>query len=152
VSGAEAAEARAEELLAGHLSPRQRAEWAATGRVTVVKRGLVWGVLVRDLAKMVPVLALMAFPGWRAAGLVIATTIVVIFMPLWLPRVALACARRREWVVSARTSPVVRARGRTVRFCVSFREYLPAADRVLAWKHLVEHSEAHFLRTANVRS
>ncbi len=82
----------------------------------------------------------------------VAATVVVIFMPLWLPRIALASASRRVWIVSARTSPVVRVRGRTIRFCVSFREYLPAADRVLAWKHLVEHSEAHFLRTANVRS
>jgi hypothetical protein len=152
VGGAEAAEVRAEELLAAHLSPRQRAEWLATGRITIVKRGLVWGILLRDLAKVIPVLALLAVPGWRTAGLVIIATVVVIFMPLWLPRVALASARRREWIVSPRTSPVVRARGRTVRFCVSFREYLPAADRVLAWKHLVEHSEGHFLRTANVRS
>ncbi len=152
MGAAEAAEARAEELLGAHLSPRQRAEWVASGRITIVKRGLVWGVLVRDLAKVVPILALLAIPGWRTAGLVIVATVVVIFMPLWLPRVALASARRREWVVSPRTSPVVRARGRTVRFCVSFREYLPAADRVLAWKHLVEHSEAHLLRTANVRS
>jgi hypothetical protein len=152
VGAAEAAEVRAEELLEAHLSPRERAEYASTGRLTVVRRGLVWGVLLRDLAKVIPILALMAVPGWRTAGLVVAATVVVIFMPLWLPRIALASASRREWVISARTSPVVRVRGRTIRFCVSFREYLPAADRVLAWKHLVEHSESHFLRTANVRS
>jgi hypothetical protein len=152
VTAAEAAEARAAELLEANLSPRQQAEWTATGRITVVKRGVVWGVLLRDAAKVLPLLALALVPGWRTAGLVVALTVVVIFMPLWLPRVALASARRREWIVTARTSPVVRARGRTIRFCVSFREYLPAADRVLAWKHLVDHSEAHFLRTANVRS
>ncbi len=152
MGAAEAAEVRAEELLGAHLSPRQRVEYATSGRITLVKRGLVWGVLLRDLAKLVPILALVALPGWRTAGLVVAATVVVIFMPLWLPRVALASASRREWVLSPRTSPVVRVRGRTVRFCVSFREYLPAADRVLAWKHLVEHSESHFLRTANVRS
>jgi len=152
VGAAEAAEVRAEELLEGHLTPRERAEYLSTGRVTLVKHGLVWGVLLRDLAKVIPILALMAVPGWRTAGLVVAATVVVIFMPLWLPRIALASASRREWVISARTSPVVRVRGRTIRFCVSFREYLPAADRVLAWKHLVEHSESHFLRTANVRS
>ena len=152
MGAAEAAEARAEELLATHLSPRQHAEWLAAGRITIVKRGPVWGVLLRELAKVIPILALLAVPGWRTAGLVLATTVAVIFMPLWLPRVVLASARRREWTVSPRTSPVVRARGRTVRFCVSFREYLPAADRVLAWKHLIEHSEAHLLRTANVRS
>jgi len=152
VGAAEAAEVRAEELLEAHLTPRERAEYISTGRVTLVKHGLVWGVLLRDLAKVIPILALMAVPGWRTAGLVVAATVVVIFMPLWLPRIALASASRREWVISARTSPVVRVRGRTIRFCVSFREYLPAADRVLAWKHLVEHSESHFLRTANVRS
>jgi hypothetical protein len=152
VGAAEAAEVRAEELLGTHLTPRQHIEYLATGRITIVKRGLVWGVLLRDLAKVLPILALVALPGWRTAGLVVAATVVVIFMPLWLPRVALATASRREWVLSPRTSPVVRVRGRTVRFCVSFREYLPAADRVLAWKHLVEHSEGHFLRTANVRA
>jgi hypothetical protein len=152
VGAAEAAEVRAEELLEAHLTLRERAEYTSTGRITLVKRGLVWGVLLRDLAKVIPILALMAVPGWRTAGLVVAATVVVIFMPLWLPRIALASASRREWVISARTSPVVRVRGRTIRFCVSFREYLPAADRVLAWKHLVEHSESHFLRTANVRS
>lgn len=152
MGAAEAAEVRAEELLGAHLTPRQRAEYVATGRITIVKQGLVWGVLLRDLAKVLPILALVAVPGWRTAGLVVAATVVVIFMPLWLPRVALASAGRREWILTPRTSPVVRIRGRTIRFCVSFREYLPAADRVLAWKHLVEHSESHFLRTANVRS
>jgi hypothetical protein len=152
VGAAETAEVRAEELLGTHLTLRERTEYLATGRITIVKHGPVWGVLLRDLAKVLPILALVVLPGWRTAGLVVAATVVVIFMPLWLPRVALASASRREWVLSPRTSPVVRVRGRTVRFCVSFREYLPAADRVLAWKHLVEHSEAHFLRTANVRS
>lgn len=152
MTAVEAAETRAEELLGANLSPRQRAEYRSTGRVTIVKRGLVWSVLLRDLLKLLPLLALSALPGWRAAGLVIAATVVVVFMPLWLPRLTLATAARREWVISGRTSPVVRVWGKTVRFCVSFREYLPPPDRVLAWKHLLEHSEGHFLRTANVRS
>ncbi len=145
------AEARAEALLAAHLTPRQRAEYAATGRITVVKHGLVWGILLRDLAKVLPLVALLAIPGRRMATFLLLVTFVVTFMPLWLPRVAVASARRREWVVSARATPFVRARGRKIRFCVTFREYLPAADRVLAWKHLVELSEGHLLRKANVQ-
>jgi hypothetical protein len=147
----DAAEARAETLLLAHLTPAQRAEWAATGRITIVKRGFVWGVLLRDMAKALPLLALVAIPGWRVAGLVFLVSFVVGLVPLWLPRFAVASAWRREWILSARTSPVVLARGRKIRFCVGFREYLPAGDRVLAWKNLLELSESHFLRTANIR-
>jgi len=151
VLAAEAVEARAEDLLLAHLDPAQRAEWAATGQVTILKRGFVWGVLLREFAKALPLAVLVAIPGWRAPAFVVAATVLVTFMPLWLPRVALACTRRRLWTISAHGSPSVRARGRTVRFCVAFRDWLPGPDRVLAWKHLVEHSEAHLLRTANIR-
>ncbi len=147
----EAAEARAERLLLAHLTPDQRAEYAATGRITVEKRGFVWGVLLRDLAKVLPLAALVAIPGWRVAGLVFLVSFVVGLVPLWLPRFAVASTWRRLWVLSPRTSPVVLARGRKIRFCVGFREYLPAGDRVLAWKNLLELSESHFLRTANIR-
>lgn len=146
-----AADQRAEELLAAHLTPAERAEYAATGRVTVVKRGLVWPIVLREVSKLLPLVALLAIPGWRMAAFLLLATVLVTFMPLWLPRFAIASARRREWVLSGRTSPVVSARGRRVRFCVAFREYLPPADRLLAWKNLVELSEAHFLRKANVR-
>jgi len=148
---AEAAEARAESLLSSHLPPAQRAQWVATGQVTVEKRGIVWGVLLRELAKALPLAALIAIPGWRAPAFVVAATVVVTFMPLWLPRVALACTRRRLWIITAHGSPTLRARGKTVRFCVAFREWLPGPDRVLAWKNLVEHSEAHLLAVANIR-
>jgi hypothetical protein len=148
---AQSAEARAEALLREHLPPQARAEWLATGQLTVEKRGLVWGVLIRELAKALPLLALVAIPGWRAPAIVVAATVLVTFMPLWLPRVALACTRRRQWIISAHGSPVLRARGRTIRFCVAFREWLPGSDRVLAWKNVVEHSEAHLLATANIR-
>ena len=148
---AEAAEARAESLLSSHLPPAQRAQWVATGQVTVEKRGIVWGVHLRELAKALPLAALIAIPGWRAPAFVVAATVVVTFMPLWLPRVALACTRRRLWIITAHGSPTLRARGKTVRFCVAFREWLPGPDRVLAWKNLVEHSEAHLLAVANIR-
>ena len=147
----EATEARAEALLASHLSPAGRAEWRKTGRLTIEKRGVVWGILLRELAKATPLLAPVAIPGWRAPAFVVAATLLVTLMPVWLPRVAIACTRRRQWVITPHGSPVLRARGRTVRFCVAFREWLPGPDRVLAWKHLVEHSEAHLLAVANVR-
>lgn len=149
--GCELAEARAEQLLVAHLSPRQRAEYAAAGRVTIVKRGIVWGIVLRDLAKVAPLVALLAIPGWRIVAATLVATFLVALAPLWLPRFAVASARRREWVVSARTSPVVRARGRETRFCAAFREHLPPGDRLLAWKHVIELSEGHFLRTANIR-
>lgn len=151
MSAAEAAEARAEELLGAHLTPDQRAEWAARGRITIVKRGPVWSVLLRDLAKVLPLAALLAVPGWRVGALVLIGTVLVASMPFWLRRFVVASSLRREWILSARGSPAVRIRGKVTRFCAAFREYLPAGDRVLAFKHLVELSEGHFLRTANIR-
>jgi hypothetical protein len=148
---AEAAEARAEALLSRHLLPPQRAQWAASGQITVEKRGIVWRVLLRELAKALPLVVLLAIPGWRAPAIVVAATVIVTFMPLWLPRVAIACTRRRLWTITAHGSPMLRARGKTVRFCVAFREWLPGPDRVLAWKHLIDHSEAHLLAVANIR-
>jgi hypothetical protein len=151
VVAGEAAEARAEALLSSHLTPILRAEWMTSGQLTVEKHGVVWGVLVRELVKTLPLLALILIPGWHAPAFVVAATVVVTFMPLWLPRVALACTRRRLWTITAHGSPVLRARGRTIRFCVAFREWLPGPDRVLAWKHLVEHSEGYLLGVANIR-
>jgi hypothetical protein len=145
------AEARAEALLAAHLTPDQRAEYAVLGRITVVKHGVLWSVLLRDAAKVVPLAALLAALGLRAEALYLLVTVVLAFVPFWLPRFAVASARRREWVVTPRGTPVVVARGRTTRFCAAFREHLPPGDRMLAWKHLLELSEAHFLRVANVR-
>jgi hypothetical protein len=144
-------DARAQSLLVAHLTPRQRAEYEATGRITIVKHGIVWGVVLPQLARILPVVALAALPGWRVAACLLVATLVVTLAPFWRPRFAVAMSRQRRWVISARASPVVLARGRRIRFCVGFKEYLPDADRVLAWKNLVEVSEAHFLRTANVR-
>jgi len=143
-------ETRAEELLAAHLTASQRAEYAAMGRITVVKRGFVWSILLRQVALVLPLAALLVTGGWRMAILLLALFVVTL-APFWLPRFAMASARRREWIISARTNPTLVARGRKVRFCVGFTEALPDADRVLAWKNLVEVSEAYFLRKANVR-
>jgi hypothetical protein len=151
VYAAEIAEARAEELLDGHLTPDQRVEYAMFGRITIVKHGILWSVLLRDAAKVIPLAALLAALGLRTEALYVLVTVVLAFVPFWLPRFAVASARRREWIVTARSTPVVVARGRRTRFCAAFREHLPPGDRVLAWKHLIELSEAHFLRTANVR-
>jgi hypothetical protein len=151
VHAAELAEARAEEVLHAHLTPDQRAEYATFGRITIVKHGILWSVLLRDAAKVVPLAALLALVGLRAEALYVLVTVVLAFVPFWLPRFAVASTRRREWVVTARGTPVVIVRGRRTRFCAAFREHLPPGDRVLAWKHLIELSEAHFLRTANVR-
>lgn len=148
---AQVAEARAEELLVAHLTPAQRAEYAAVGRITIVKCGVVWSIVLRDVAKVLPLAALALVPGWRVAALILLATVLVTTMPFWLPRFAVASARRREWTITPRSAPVVTARGRRTRFCAAFREFLPPGDRVLAWKHVLELSEAHFLREANIR-
>jgi hypothetical protein len=151
VHASELAEARAEDLLHAHLTPEQRAEYAALGRITIVKHGILWSVLLRDAAKVVPVAALLAALGLRTEALYLLVTVILAFVPFWLPRFAVASAPRREWIVTPRGTPVVVTRGRTTRFCAAFREHLPPGDRMLAWKHLIELSEGHFLRTANVR-
>ncbi len=148
---ADVADARAEQLLDAHLSPDQRSEWSAVGRITVVKHGFVWSIVLRELSKVLPLLALLAVPGWRVVAFILFVAILVGSKPFWVPRFSLAMARRREWVVSPHASPVAIVRGREVRFCALFREQLPAADRVLAWKQLLEVSEAHFLKKANIR-
>jgi hypothetical protein len=144
------AHARAERLLAAHLTPRQRAEYAATGQISIVKHGVVWGILLRQAAVMVPVAPLLVVPMWRTLGLVLLAIVVVALAPFWVSRFSLAATRRRVWVISGRSAPVLRAGDRNVRFCVRFTEDLPAADRVLAWKNLLELSEPQFLKTANV--
>jgi hypothetical protein len=151
VSAAELAEARAAELLASHLTPDQRAEWAALGRITIVKQGVLWSVLLRDVAKVLPIAALLAVPAWRTEAFFALLTVIVAFLPFWLPRFAVASAPRREWIVTARATPLLLARGRRTRFCAAFQEHLPAGDRVLAWKHVIELSEPYFLRNANIR-
>jgi hypothetical protein len=143
------AHVRAERLLAAHLTPRQRAEYAGTGQLSIVKHGVVWGILLRQLAVLLPFVPLLAVAMWRTLGLVLLAIVVVALAPFWVSRFALAATRRRVWVISGRSAPLLRSRGRDVRFCVRFTEDLPAADRVLAWKNLIEHCEPQFLKTAN---
>ncbi|HET7827096.1 MAG TPA: hypothetical protein VFK90_17300 [Anaeromyxobacter sp.] len=144
------AHARAERLLHAHLTAAQREEYTATGQISIVKYGVVWAILLRQLAVVLPIVPLLAVPMWRTLGVVLLAIVVVALAPFWVSRFSLAITRRREWVISGRSAPVLRARGRAVRFCVRFTEDLPAADRVLAWKNLIELSEPTFLKTANV--
>ena len=148
VAGAEEARRRAEALLAAHLTPRQRAEWTATGRISVVRRGVLWGLVLPRAAVLVPIALLVASHAWRPVGLLLLVAVAVL-APFWFPRLALATARRRTWLVSGRAPPLLRVRGRLVRFCVRFTEELPEADRVVAWKNLVELGEARLLEVAN---
>jgi hypothetical protein len=143
------AQARARRLLAAHLTESQRAEYATTGRISIVKRGLVWGILLRQLLVVLPFVPLIAAPPSRTVGLVLLAGVAIALAPFWLSRARLASMRRREWVISGRAAPMLLVRGRSVRFCVRFTEELPPEDRVLAWKNLIERSEAQFLKTAN---
>ncbi len=149
MTAAQEADARAERLLAAHLTPSQRAELAATGHVSIVKRGLVWGILLRQLLVVLPFVPLIAVPASRTAGLLLLLAVLVAVAPFWASRFLLASTRRRVWLVSGRSAPVLRNRAGEIRFCVRFTEEMPPADRVLAWKNLLELSETRFLRTAN---
>jgi hypothetical protein len=149
VLAAAEAQARARRLLAAHLTARQRVEYAATGGLSIVKRGLVWGILLRQVLVVLPFAPLIALPASRTVGVVLLAAVAIALAPFWISRFRVASMRRRDWFVSGRSAPVLRVRGRSMRFCVRFTEDLPAEDRVLAWKNLIELSEAHFLKTAN---
>ena len=149
MGAAEEAELRAERLLAAHLTPAQRAQYDRTGRISIVKHGVVWRILLRQLASFLPLAPLLAVAAWHPAGLVLVAGLVAALVPLCRGRLAVAGTRRREWVISGLAPPVLRTRGRSIRFCVRFTEPMPRADRVLAWKNLIELNEALFLRTAN---
>ncbi len=147
---ADPAERRARDLLLAHLSPEQRVAYLAGEPIRVVKRGIVWSVVLRDALVLVPVLAGLALPGWRMAAILMTLTLLVGLLPLWGAAFMIACSRRREWRIGPWAAPELRVRGYRIGFCVRFDEELPAGDRVLAWKNVIEGSEPYFLRTANV--
>ena len=146
------ADARARALLLDHLTPAERREWEVEGRITVLKRGVVWPLLVRHLV-VAAVLALgLAVPGVRIFSALLLPMLTIGLLPIWLPGFVIACSRRRTWVLSPWASPELRTRRKRFSFCVRLVEELPGPDRVLAWKNLLEANEAYFLRTANVRA
>jgi hypothetical protein len=137
---------RAERLLSAHLEPAQLDEYRRGGVVTIERRGPVPGVLARNGA-----LSLLAAAAAASLPLTLDPALVIlVLLPLLAPAFLVACWRRRVWRIDPERGPQLLGRHVRVDFCVRFDEPLPGADRILAFKNILEASEAHFLRTANV--
>lgn len=145
------AQERAEALLLEHLTPEQRREYQEQGVITVVKEGIIWRILLRHLL----ILLLLILPAIRigsARSLVgVMITIVVALFPIWFPGLVVACSRRRIWRLDPTTSPKLQVHGKLIDFCVRVDGPMPGADRVLAYKNILEANEPYFLRKANAR-
>jgi len=148
-------EERSEALLLAHLSAEQRREYAASGRVTVVKEGLIWRAVLSFIAGALVLAALALagriFPGFEGATALAAlgfVTAIALFL-VWVPPLAVACTRRRVWVLQRGRRPAVVIGSRRIEFCVNVRGEVPEADRILACKNVLEADERYFLRKAN---
>jgi hypothetical protein len=137
---------RAARLLSAHLDAAQLDEYRRGGVVTVERRGPVASVLARNGA-----LALLAAAAAASLPLALGPALVILVaLPLLAPAFLIACWPRRVWRIDPERGPQLVGRRVRVDFCVRFDEPLPSADRILAFKNLLEAAEAHFLRTANV--
>jgi hypothetical protein len=151
---ADQAARKAEALLLEHLSPEQLRSYREKGSISVVRRGVLWPMV----GKYAAVLLLPALGFWlpgSAAGAAVALLMLLIFLLVFLsigaPSLRIACSRRRTWEIGARESPKLELGGQEVRFCVRFDMDMPSADRMLAYKNILESDEPYFLRRANVR-
>jgi hypothetical protein len=138
---------RAGRLLSAHLDPAQRDEYQRGGVVTIEKRGPVPGVLARNGALSLLAAAAAAY---LPLGLDPALVTLVV-LPLLAPAFLIACWPRRVWRIDPEHGPQLVGRRVRIDFCVRFDEPLPGADRILAFKNILETHEASFLRTANVQ-
>jgi hypothetical protein len=145
---------RSEALLAEHLTPEQRREYEATGTVTVVKHGPIRPILGR-YALMVLIAALIAvactLSGYRAAAALSRVLVVLTVLPFFAPTFLIACSRKRTWRIDPEMGPKLLVRRKRVDFCVRIDAALPSADRILAYKNIIEANEPYFLRKANAR-
>jgi hypothetical protein len=142
---------RAEALLLEHLTPQQRVEYEQRGAITVVKEGVIWKILLRHIFfLLLLVLPAIRIGSARALAGVLVTVAVALF-PIWFPGFVVACSRRRTWRIEPSASPKLEVRGKQIDFCVRIDDALPGADRVLAYKNILEANESHFLRKANAR-
>lgn len=150
----DAAEARAAVLLRDHLTPRQAREYDATGTVSVVKTGRIAVIFWRHL--LFAALAAAAAVAFAASGDRVAVgfcplAAVLAVLPLLSPTFLIACARLRTWRIDPVSGPRLQLRRRRIHFCVRIDDELPGADRILAYKNILEANEAYFLRKANGR-
>jgi hypothetical protein len=147
-------EARARALLIEHLTPEQRREYEETGTFRVVKNGVVWAWCVwRVLLVHAALLALIAVPAYRiggasaAAGILLASSVVL--LPRWVRALRVAFSRRRTWCIEPFAAPALHLRRSRIEFCVHVAGVLPGADRMLAYKNILDSNEPHFLSEAN---
>ncbi len=154
-SESRAAEERSEALLLLHLSEAQRGEYAAERTVTVVKEGVIGRTLAwyGGTAALIGALALVGrtVPHLEVAAIAAAMAFVVAIASflIWIPPLAIACSRRRVWILGLGRRPTLIVRGRRIAFCVRVEGEVPDADRVLALKNVLEGDERYFLRRAN---
>jgi hypothetical protein len=133
--------------LLAHLDAAQRDDYQRGGVVTVERRGPVLGVLACN-----GTLSLLAAAAAASLPLVLDPALaILVLLPMLAPAFLIACWPRRVWLIDPEHGPQLLGRRVRVDFCVRFDEPLPSADRVLAWKNILETNEAHFLRTANVQ-
>ncbi len=146
---------RSEALLLAHLSAEQRREYAASGTITVVKQGVIWRTVL-SFGAVALILAALAVLGRIVRGLEGATALaavgfiaaIALFL-VWIPPLAIACTGRRVWRLGTCQRPTLVIRSRRIEFCVRVQADLPAADRILACKNVLEGNERYFLRKAN---
>jgi len=149
------AEDRSEALLLAHLSADQQREYGASGTVTVVKEGVIWRAVL-SFAAGAFVLATLAIAGRIVPGLEGATALAALgfvtalgMFLVWIPPLAVACTRRRVWILARGRRPALVIGSRRIEFCVNVRGDVPDGDRILAFKNVLEADERYFLRKAN---
>jgi len=150
-----APDARSEALLLAHLSDAQRRQYLTHGTFTIVKQGVIRRTLARYAASTVVIAALAVagktVPHLEAAVVAAAIGFIIAISSflVWLPPLAIACTRRRVWILGADRRPMLVVHGRRIPFCVRVQGDVPEADRVLAFKNAIEGNERYFLRRAN---
>jgi hypothetical protein len=149
------AEERSEALLVSHLTSAQEREYRASRTFTVVKEGVVWRTVLGYCAIPV-VLTVLAVVGATVPRLEAATiaagigfVFVIASFLLWIPPLMVACTRRRIWILGLGRKPALVFGSRRIAFCVRVEADVPEADRVLAFKNVLEGNERYFLRKAN---
>jgi len=150
----DAAEARATALLLSHLTPAQAREYEETGSVSIVKTGRIGPLLRKHLFLAIlaaTVAAALAASGNRVAAGFTPLPAILALLPLFAPSFLIACSRSRTWRIDPVSGPRLLVRRRRVYFCVRIEQALPSADRILAYKNILEANEAYFLRRANGR-
>jgi hypothetical protein len=150
----EAAEARAAALLLQHLTPAQAREYEATGNVTLVKTGRIAPILLKHA--LLVLLAVAAAIGLATSGDPVVTGFsplpaILALLPFFSSSFLIACSRVRTWRIDPVSGPRLVIGRRRIYFCVRIDGALPASDRILAYKNILEANETYFLRRANGR-